>query len=293
MKLSGACRCNENRSQVVRVVVVFTLVWLLATSSQALAWDGWRAQASSIGAPEGDEPSCVAEGKSILASALQRDPEKPLYNEERLRLAIATLKKCVQRHPTSAFAHYYLGDCYYTDNRYDKAIEHYEEAAQLAPRWFAAPYMMGMIYTFNKRNRALAEKLLKKAISLNPDAYYVQVDLGRHYLFYGNTKAAVAALDKAFSIEKRLAFEHASVAGAMPLEERELAIEHYKRALTLYPGYTLAKEGLERLQKPQNKRTTDARKLLPRKIVDVEISDTDPGCPRGHTTGSSATFVAK
>lgn len=227
--------------------VAITLAMAGALSTHAAA-ELAQPRTSSV-TTQMDEDECIAKGRAVLDSAMQRDPTKPVYSKERLQEAITVFQACLEKHPTSASAHYYLGDCYYNANDYDAAIKAYEQAARHAPKWYAPPYNLGMIYTFNQKNPSLAEKLLKKAIALNPDAYYIKVDLGRHYLYYRKMDKAVAALNEAFSVEKSLAVYHTLVAAEMPVQDRQRARKHYKRALVLYPGYKMARIGLEGLEK--------------------------------------------
>jgi tetratricopeptide (TPR) repeat protein len=78
------------------------------------------------------------------------------------------LKSAIARNPSSARAHYYLGNLYYDKRRYDEAIRSWRRSVELDGS-FSIPWRNLGIAEFNVlRNPQAADRMYQKAFSANP-----------------------------------------------------------------------------------------------------------------------------
>ncbi len=106
---------------------------------------------------------------------------------------IAIYEKALAANPSDPRAHYYLGNLWY-DKQPQKAIEHWEKAAELEPSFAIAYRNLGWGYhqTFNDLSRAIVS--YEKAIELNPNDPRLYYELDRLYEKNG------AAIEKRYQL---------------------------------------------------------------------------------------------
>lgn len=106
--------------------------------------------------------SKVTEGERLMIMALQA----AVNGDQKLQEEYLTdLKK---NYPNDERVQNLAGQFYYTQQDYDKAIDHLNQAVQLAPEYAASYNMLGYSY-MNQHNFREAEKAYKKYIELIPD----------------------------------------------------------------------------------------------------------------------------
>ena len=104
----------------------------------------------------------VSEGEKLMILALQAGTNgEPKKQEE-------YLTKLVQLFPTDERAHNLLGQFYFGQQDYNKAIDHLKKATDIAPNYPASYNMLGYSER-NLSNYAAAENAFKKYIELIPD----------------------------------------------------------------------------------------------------------------------------
>lgn len=104
----------------------------------------------------------VSEGEKLMIMSLQAGANgEPKKQEE-------YLTKLVQLYPNDERAHGLLGQFYFGQQDYNKAIEHLSKATEIAPNYSSSYNMLGYSNR-NLGNFAEAEKAFKKYIELIPD----------------------------------------------------------------------------------------------------------------------------
>jgi len=124
-------------------------------------------------------------------------------------------QKALQNKPDDIIARYSLGMLYQKNKQFNKAMDVYNELIKLHPDNAAAYFNIGYIYLTELLEFENAEKAFSKAIEIKPDYTAAVYNLGRTYEVMGKT---------------------------------ELAKEKYRDALKLTTNYSLAIEGLNRLE---------------------------------------------
>ena len=104
----------------------------------------------------------VSEGEKLMIMALQAGA----YGEQKKQEEY--LSKLVQLYPNDERAHGLLGQFYFGQQDYNKAIEHLSKATEIAPNYSSSYNMLGYSNR-NLGNYAEAEKAFKKYIELIPD----------------------------------------------------------------------------------------------------------------------------
>lgn len=88
-----------------------------------------------------------------------------------------------------------LGHAYFNKHEYDLAIQSYQKALELAPKFINA--MLGLSRTYLAQGRQEdAVRILEKAAAVAPDAALVHLDLGRAYMTVKETTKAKNAFKK-------------------------------------------------------------------------------------------------
>lgn len=100
-----------------------------------------------------------------------------LLNEEKLRSTIRELKAIIQKMPDNSAVYYYLGLCYAKKEKYDLALQRFEEALEINPYIDDAYYQIGRIEEM-QGNRQKALKYYDKCISYNGQHSLAHYKLG-------------------------------------------------------------------------------------------------------------------
>lgn len=104
----------------------------------------------------------ISEGEKLIILALQATANGDQKAQE------DHLAKLVQLYPNDERAHGLLGQFYFGQQDYNKAIEHLSKATEIAPNYSSSYNMLGYSNR-NLNNYAEAEKAFKKYIELIPD----------------------------------------------------------------------------------------------------------------------------
>ncbi|MCD4666040.1 MAG: tetratricopeptide repeat protein [Bacteroidales bacterium] len=139
-----------------------------------------------------------------------------LFANKKNKLAIDYLNNALNIDPSSSEASYYLAMFYQETEKYDKAIQIYNNILEIEPDFYFALYNIGYIHLVYLQEFDIAIDYFTKTISLNPQ--YAGAFYNRGYTF--------------------------ELLGELEKSKRD-----YKKALELSPNYEKAIEGLNRLDK--------------------------------------------
>ena len=162
--------------------------------------------------------------------------------------AINEFKRAAELSPETSVIHYWIGMAYYYNKEPEKSIAYFKKVVDIEPENYRALAMIGRTLATNQSRLDQAIGYLEKALSINPDYTEARFDLGRIYAYRGDAKRAMTEFAIIFRSEPKYAMYHYEMGRIF---ERGKAIKQakseYRRALQLNPGFTKAKEALERL----------------------------------------------
>jgi tetratricopeptide (TPR) repeat protein len=119
-----------------------------------------------------------------------------LINEDKPGEALELFKKAIQEAPQSPRSHFAMGQALEAMKEYEKAVQFYEEAARLSPKFLKALDRLAVLYQkLGKGDLAAAQ--IKKAAKLSPRNAQRHVELGKILLEQGNTAEGLRALEQA------------------------------------------------------------------------------------------------
>lgn len=208
-----------------------------------------------------ERSGAIREAESVLTSALERHSGPELISalaelhqrQGRSGDAIALLTEAVRKAPDDESLLYALGGAYERVGNFEQAIAQMRLLLKVNPQHAAA--MNFIAYSLAEKGRDLeeAERLVKRAIELQPDSGAFLDSLGWVYFRRGDYRRAVEALEQAVALDpdEPLISEHLGDAYRRAGKKAQ-AREAYRRALkTLLAVPELQeqkgqKQGLER-----------------------------------------------
>jgi tetratricopeptide (TPR) repeat protein len=149
--------------------------------------------------------------------------------------------------PSSKAARFLLGAAYERTGKREQAVTEFRRLLGADPEYHAALNYLGYMFAERGENLAEAQKLIEKAVALEPDNGAYVDSLGWVYYRLGRFEQARAALERATRLEVAdgTVQEHlGDVYGAMG--ERDRAGEAYRRALELERGDPAKAEAVRR-----------------------------------------------
>jgi len=136
----------------------------------------------------------VSEGEKLMIMALQAGA----YGEQKKQEEY--LSKLVQLYPNDERAHGLLGQFYFGQQDYNKAIEHLSKATEIVPNYSSSYNMLGYSNR-NLGNYAEAEKAFKKYIELIPDDPNPYDSYAELLMKQGKYEESIEQYRKALSID--------------------------------------------------------------------------------------------
>jgi tetratricopeptide (TPR) repeat protein len=177
-----------------------------------------------------------------LKNAIGKVPENPefffhlgyCYEElEDYENAEKILKQGIEKSPENSKFLFRLGVVYDKWGKKNESIEQMKKVVGIDPQDAHALNYLGYTYLELDQNLEEAERLIQKAIELQPKDGYITDSLG--WLFYkkGQFQEALATLEKAVSLvpDDPIILEHLGDV-YMKMNNQEKALEFYKRALS-------------------------------------------------------------
>jgi tetratricopeptide (TPR) repeat protein len=166
--------------------------------------------------------------------------------------AIKVFSACIEKHPNSSDAHFFLAMAYFYKRDLEKASGELKRALQYDSNNLEAAAMLGRIYSFDKQKLSLARELLERVISAAPYKDDVRFDLARVYAMTGEEKKSLQEFHTIFVGEARYGVYHTEFAKILiAAGEKKGARSHLLRALALAPDFEPAKRLLEQLDKEE------------------------------------------
>jgi tetratricopeptide (TPR) repeat protein len=211
-----------------------------------------------------DAPSAV----QALRAAAELNPLRPhLYcqlGEAYLRdydskSAKAHLDAALSFHPHCAHARFVMGEWYRRKALFSKALEQFEFAARYAPDTEEPLVKIAdicLMPSFRRLDKA--EWALKRALAIAPQHPLVQFDWGRLWAqrppTQENLQRAYVALTAAAKGQPHLQAAHSELGRVCEkMGKSDEALQHYNRALTIYPNDKLLRYNLGQLLLRLNK----------------------------------------
>jgi len=153
------------------------------------------------------------------------------------------------------YANAYLGDIFLTTRHLDLAEKHLKKAITAAPSNPHYHYLMGFTYSVKEQwARAVTE--FRKAIRLDPDNGEYERDLGWAMFNGGNRTEGIGHLYRALELcPSNLHVMTDLVTAMLMLGNMEKAREYGEKALQLDPGYVLAQNLLDTIDRIEGKRS--------------------------------------
>jgi arylsulfatase A-like enzyme/Tfp pilus assembly protein PilF len=171
-----------------------------------------------------------------------------IYHEtSRLDDAIAILERVSRSGATDAATLATLGGYLQEADRLDRSVAVLEAAQKLNPAEIDAYEKLGVTYTRMKRF-ADAERQFRQVLSVDPSSAITYNNLGSMFLAAHRDRDAADALSRAVAIDSSLASAHNGLGVAYARQgDMSRAAQEWRKALTLRPDLTDARENLQRI----------------------------------------------
>jgi tetratricopeptide (TPR) repeat protein len=124
------------------------------------------------------------------------------------------MEKLVAAYPKDERAHNLLAGYYYGQQRYEKAIDQYKKAVDIAPNFPPSYNTLGYAYSFLGKYDD-AEKAFKKYTELIPDDPNPPDSYGELLLKMGKFNESIAAYRRALAIDPRFMSSHLGIASSL------------------------------------------------------------------------------
>lgn len=150
----------------------------------------------------------ASEGERLLILSTEAGANGNVEKQKEL------LEKLVVAYPNDERAQFNLGGYYFGQQDFDRAIQHYKRATELAPTYSPAFNILG--YALRQReNYTDAEQAFRKYIELIPNDPNPYDSLAELYLKMGRYDDAIAQYQKALSIDSNFINSHLGIGAAL------------------------------------------------------------------------------
>lgn len=139
--------------------------------------------------------------KSNIMAHLLTEKAKTLFEEGNNAEAKKIFKKAVSTFSGCIDAHLHLGDIYFSEGDYSKAIQTWKQALEINSYFTHLAYPRLEQAYFNLDMYDSIEKLLKENLEKNEKDAYCRLALGRYYFNKGLIEAAIEELKEALTID--------------------------------------------------------------------------------------------
>jgi len=122
------------------------------------------------------------------------------YRHQQPEKAIEEFQKAIELNPRYAAAYHNLANVYHSQKKYQLAIENYQKATSINPHLWQSWQNLASIY-FNQKAYKQAEEAFKKSIEANPQNIHSRVGLAIFYLKTGEKEKAKEQVKTAIKID--------------------------------------------------------------------------------------------
>jgi tetratricopeptide (TPR) repeat protein len=169
--------------------------------------------------------------------------------EQKIEEALKEFQETVRLAPDSPVAHFWLGQAYFYRKDKDQAEKSFKKVLELAPDNYHAMAWLGKLYSFDKDKVEQAQTYLQKALEESPENLEAHFDLARIYAKQGERNKALREFGFLFVKEKDFFIYHFEFGRMLEAwNEKDKAIEQYRRALVLNPNFKPIEEAIRRLE---------------------------------------------
>ena len=185
----------------------------------------------------------------LASSAVKKQPEPPadqlqalvsLYTQGQLKKALLQCRAMLEAFPKSVVLYNIAGAANVGLQRFDAAIDSYQQALKVNPNYADAYYNMGIALD-SKGDPDAAIKSYKKAISLKPDYADAYANIGFALNNKGDLDGAITSYQKVLTIDPNNAQAYNNMGNSFK-DKGDLvaAIKSYSHAVRLKPDYAEA-----------------------------------------------------
>ena len=187
---------------------------------------------------------------SLPSQALEHLAQgQKFLQDQKLDEALKEFQEAVRQAPESPLPQFWLGRVYFYRKDKDQAEKSFKKVLELEPDNYHAMAWLGKMYSFEKDKIDQAQSLLLKALEGSPENLEVHFDLARIYAMQGERGKTLREFGFLFSKERDFFIYHFEFGRMLEAwEEKDQAIQHYKRALVLNPKFAPAEEAIKRLE---------------------------------------------
>ena len=182
--------------------------------------------------------------------------------QRKYRLAIEQYQRAIEIQPKFAQAYNNLGSVYFLSGSYPEAMEEYKKAIELKPDYAEAYYNLAMVCeAMRDINQAI--DCYRMVIGIRPDHERAHQGLGSAYKTQKEYDKAAKEYQRALSINPHDPITHNLLGNVYILKGKvEEAITQYREALRLKPDYKYALRNLEKATQieKENKTSSDTVK---------------------------------
>ena len=190
------------------------------------------------------ELSKIAKKKEIAPTQEQLNEVIQCYSCDKFQEALYANQLLIKDFPNDPLLFNISGACYSGLGPIDLAINNFEKAIALNPKYAEAHYNLGV--AFQKTHQLdNAIKHYKEAINVKHEYPAAHNNLGLISLELGYTDSAIKSFEWAIAYSPEYAEAHNSLgAASQELDKFDEAIKHYKKAVTINPKYAQALNNL-------------------------------------------------
>ncbi len=162
------------------------------------------------------------------------------YSQNNFEKAIRSYEKAFSKYPEDADVYYNLGLAYNKQGEYEKAMKYFEKVINLNPESVDAFINLGIIYA-KQGNYEKAISLFEKTLSIIPESIEANYNIGIVYSTQGYYEKAMTFYEKVLNIDNKDAAVYNNI-GIVYYNngDYEKAINSYKTAINLDPEYAPA-----------------------------------------------------
>lgn len=186
----------------------------------------------------------VVLGHSLFTSHIQEKKKvalAELYKQGRDRFesvrfgeALIYFKKVGREIPNDAEVQYYIGECYRYMGQYEEAIEVYNKAIKIRPKYGNAYWGLGECYNKTKRYQESLDSF-KQAIEIDPNDELSHSSLGDLYAVLGRYQEAIESSTQACRLSNYKDYDYIASLAAVYSQAGDFdkAVEYQEKAIEL------------------------------------------------------------
>jgi len=171
------------------------------------------------------------------------------FYKQKPQEAIKIYEKILELNPKHVVALFWLGYLYDEAGRRKEAIEVWNKGLAIDEAYAPILNSLAYVYALEDRNLDQAQKMVEKALKVEPENGAYLDSLGWIYFKKGNLEKAKEYLEKAIAnIKDPEIYEHLGDL-YVALGDLKTAVEYYKEGLSHFPDYTGLKEKIDQYEK--------------------------------------------